>query len=392
MKSVISKEGNTYPIRNSISSQIPDNVDYSILRDYQVADATTILSYTNGLVQLPTGYGKTYLMSWLCDYLPKPILITEPTLALCDEIRSRIGESRMDNIYIVNPTAYWARIERDDSWIESIRTILSDEMMSVTDSIKKFFDRMPHLIRIYGFSATPDRYVNTRLQFIKDHKLHDDTCEILQYYGPAIVYSKMRKSITIYEDELHLGSCGWSMAQYDHWKYKKANDKCFNAKCLPGYIKDCIRRSTGPILFPFTDHKQIEWIFNSPELSEYRIALWDSESVRLNNGKEFTKSHPWIRKSDGEKFDPYRLVKYMIENNQVQVIFTSSVGFKGVDFPTLRNLILMVGSNAGNIIQIVGRVCRSNDPIIFLPKNLDKNDLYTVSYNKRLNWIKSVSE
>lgn len=389
MTTITSVEGNLYTIRPDKYIPLPSDVDYSSLRDYQVNDVKEILIHDCGLVQLYTGYGKTYIMSWLCKYLPKPILITEPTLALCDEIRSRIGEDNMSGIYIINPTAYWARKERDDLWLRDIKSLLSDEMMSVTDSIKKLFDNMPNLERIYGFSATPDKFRNARLQFIKNGRLLDETCSILQYYGRAIVYSKMKKGITLYEDELHLGQCKWGLDGYDHWKYKMAQDKVFKAPCLIEYIKSCRSRCSGPILFPFIDHKHIRWIFDAIELKGLRMAIWDASSIELNNGRKFTKTKPWIDK-EGNKLEPYEIAKYMISNNQIDLIFCSSVGFKGVDFPELRNLILMVGANAGNILQIVGRVCRAEDPVIFLPKNLDPNPLYNQSYKKRLKWIESV--
>lgn len=383
---MISESGNIYYPRSNEYLKLSDNIDYSSLRDYQVNDAKEILSNKCGLVQTYTGYGKTYIMSWLCNYLPKPILITEPTLVLCEEIRSRIND--MTDIYIINPTAYFARKDRDDSWMMDIKTLLSDEMMSVTESIKKVFQNILNVDRVYGFSATPDKMNNTRLQFLYDG-LSDSTCEIIQYYGLTIVYSTLRKCIRVYEDNVKLGSCKFTMDDYEHWKYRIAINKCFKSPNLVNYLESCILRCNSPILFPFTDHKQIEWLMNDTTLSKYRLVLWDAYSVTLNNGRVFTKDDPW-KNSKGIEYTPYELIKYMINNNQVNVVFCSSVGFKGVDITGLSNIILMIGSNAGNVIQMVGRVCRSDNPSIFLPKNLDDNQLYEVSYNKRLKWIKSL--
>lgn len=383
---IISDSGNFYDVKEiKESDEFYFGVDYSILRDYQVKVAENILDHTCGICQVPTGWGKTWLIAWLCRYLPRPILITEPTYALCEEISTRMQSMKIDleGIRLINPTGYMAHKERDDSWMEEVQTILSDET-SVTSSMEYILEHIVNTRFWYSFNYTPDRWQNMNLKFLHDYKLSDSVCKTLKYFGPTLVYEKMKKDIEINIEEMHLGNCRFKVEEYENWKYKKATDLCFRSRALIPYVSRVINQCDSPILFPYTDHKQIEWIFNHPDLSRYRMCIWSSGTLRLNNGRVFNRKNKW------NGLSPYMTVKYLVDKNQVDLIFCSSVAFKGVDLPKLSNLILMISSNAGNTIQIVGRICRSDKPRIFLPKNLDNNPLYEASFNKRLKWIKTL--
>lgn len=382
---LVSNSGTYYEVKDiTLSDEVYYDVDYSQLRDYQIEVANKLLGYTNGLVQLYTGYGKTYLIAWLCKYLPRPILITEPTYALCEEIATRLHDMGVDmnGIELINPVAYVSRKNRDDTWLSDIKTLLSDET-SINNSMEYLLNLMNPKIR-FAFNYTPDKANNYNLRYLHNYKLSDDVCKMIEYFGSTLVYARLNKDLHIVVDDLHLGSCRYKVEDYEAWKYKRAIDKCFKSRELIPYITSVIMDCDSPILFPYTDHKQIEWLFNDPELSKYRLCIWSSGKLRLNNGKEYTDKNKW------EGMGPYKIIKYLVNNNLVDVIFCSSVAFKGVDLPKLSNLILMIGSNAGNIIQIVGRICRSDNPRIFLPRNLDENPLYEASFNKRLRWIKTL--
>lgn len=388
---IISVENNKFQVKIPSLLELPKNIDFSDLRDYQLDSALDILSHSNGLVSLFTGFGKTFLISWICKYIPRPILITEPTNTLIEELQSRMDSMGIDqtDIHLINPTGYMARVNRDDSWLTGVKTVLSDEMMSVTQSIKDLFLLMPNVERVYGFSATSDKHKNYRMDVLRNFRYHDDTCEILEYYGPTITYAQKKKDIEIIEDELHLGGSHWTLEDYADWKYTQATNKVFKSKELPNYLVRCIERCDEPILMPFINRKHVDWLLKNPILSRFRLALWMAGSLELNTGKVFTDKDPWTL-ADGTKMSVYDTVKYMIEFNKVNIIFCSSVGFKGVD-TKINNMILMVGSNAGNVIQMIGRV-RGDHPRIFLPKNLDQNELYNHSREKRLKWIKSMQE
>lgn len=380
---IISTEGNFYTVRDLNRSVRYYEPDYSQLRDYQRKDAEKMLEHSNGIIQLYTGYGKTWLIAWLCRYLPRPILITEPSYAMCEEVTTRLEALGIDqtDIHVLNPVGYMARLERDDSWLEKVKTLLSDET-SITESMEKMLSMMKPEI-MFAFTYTPDKFNNQNLSILKNYKLNDGTCKILKYFGPTLVFAKLRKPLEIVVDELHLGYCGFRLADYENWKYKKAIDICFRSNELSSYIARCIERCSSPILFPYTDHKQVTRFLTDPELAKYSICLWSAEGIQCSRGV------PRDALEAVKDMTDLQAIKHLVNGNLIQVLFCSSVGFKGVDLPNLSNLILMVGSNAGNTIQIVGRVCRSDSPRIFLPKNKDRNELYEASFNKRLKWIES---
>lgn len=365
----------------------PDKVDTSQLRDYQVEDALEILRNTNGIVQLRTGYGKTYLMAWLCKYLPRPILVTEPSNALCEEFLHRldlVGVDR-DEIYLLNPNGYIRSKNNEYEWMKGVKTLLSDEVTSITEGLRVIFERLPKLERCYDFSATPDKLNNLKLKGIKSGSINDTAARVVEYYGESIVYKPMKKDFELIIDGIHLGRSSISIANFRYNLYNTVMNNVFRSSNLALYIHACLERSQGPILFPYTSRKHVERFMTNKLLGSYKLAIWSSGQLVLNNGKTFTESNRWR-----DDLSIYDTVKYLIENRLVDLVFCSSVGSIGVDFPTLSEVILMVGGNAGNIIQKVGRTARVENPRIYMPKNLDDNPLYEASFNKRLKWIKSV--
>ena len=380
---VISTEGNFYTVKNLEKSGTVYYPDFTELRNYQMLDAELILQHKNGIIQLYTGYGKTWLIAWLCRYLPRPILITEPSYAMCEEIQTRLTDMNIDttDIHIINPVGYMARGNRDDTWVSSVKTLLSDET-SITESMEKLLGMMDPEI-MYAFTYTPDKYNNYNLSYLMNYRLNDDTCKILKYFGPTLVYAKLKKPLEINVDPLHLGGCKFKINEYENWKYKKAVDICFRSPELSGYIASCIDKCSSPILFPYTDHKQVTRFMTDYKLANYHLCIWSASGIQYSMGV------PLGTRDSVKDMTTLQAIKYLVDNNLIDVLFCSSVGFKGVDLPNLSNLILMVGSNAGNTIQIIGRVCRSDAPRIFLPKNLDENEMYSASFTKRLRWIKS---
>ena len=389
MSRLESDSGTIYRVPMSRSIDLDMNkVDTSLLRDYQVEDALEILRNSNGIVQLHTGYGKTYLMAWLCKYLPRPILVTEPSNALCEEFIHRLDLVGVDpdEIYLLNPNGYIRSNDNEYEWMDRVKSLLSDEVTSITTGLKTIFERLPMLERCYDFSATPDKVDNKKLRNIKSGSINDTAANVVSFYGETIVYKPMKKNIELIVDEIHLGKSFIQMSNFSYRSYQRVMNNVFKSSSLPIYIHQCLCRSQGPILFPYTSRSHIERLLQNKLLEPYRLAIWSSGKLVLNNGRVFTESKRWR-----DDLSIYDTVKYLIENRLVDLVFCSSVGSIGVDFPTLSEVILMVGGNAGNIIQKVGRTARVDNPRIYLPKNIDENPLYEASFNKRLRWIKSVT-
>ena len=61
----------------------------------------------------------------------------------------------------------------------------------------------------------------------------------------------------------------------------------------------------------------------------------------------------------------------LIKNNLVDVILSTSAGYRALDFPGLTNILLIQGNIAGVVLQCVGRVARGTESniISLIPEN-----------------------
>ena len=78
-----------------------------------------------------------------------------------------------------------------------------------------------------------------------------------------------------------------------------------------------------------------------------------------------------------------------IKSSEVDVIFSTSSGFRALDFPNLKNILLIQGKIAGSVLQQVGRVARQKEfNIITLePANGKPLPVHTKSQKIRKNMI-----
>ena len=132
-----------------------------------------------------------------------------------------------------------------------------------------------------------------------------------------------------------------------------------------------MRRST--ILIPFTNRGHVEHLLDNPKLKQYTLAMWTASGIKFNDREE-------------EVGAGLERVKELVNNHEIDVLLTTSVGFKGVDITELKSVMFITGSSYGNVTQILGRIFRYQGdgcPTVYLPRNISENPLFNKAYKSR---------
>ena len=371
------------------------------LRDDQYSVLIRMLSVDRCILQLPTGYGKTYLYCYATQFLPKPLMIWTPTNVLVEEVKSRFNSMNLstDNIYIINPISITATNDskngKYDSLLSSIKTLIVDECQSFPNSYQQLYFKMTNLERAFGVSATPDKLKGYNLTLDKIGYT-EELSKLLPIFGRSIVYSTLSNKVSTYITDLHLGSNGIKLPPVlskNKEKFLKLYSKSLstvfkrdNYHTIEDYLIKIINHSlsnqssNSTIFIPYQSHKHILWTLSSPKLKQYKIAVWNKSGLYFNNNTSFPESQA------------YSLIKTLISTNRLNILFGSSISYKGIDIPQLQHVCFFIASSYGLLTQILGRAARNNNDItVYLPHNIDKNEVYNSTFNSRYRQLLKLS-
>jgi ERCC4-related helicase len=81
----------------------------------------------------------------------------------------------------------------------------------------------------------------------------------------------------------------------------------------------------------------------------------------------------------------------LIQNNYVDVILSTSAGYRALDFPGLTSILLIQGNIAGVVLQCVGRVARGtkSNIISLVPENSNiRIPIYSKGLDMRVDMVK----
>lgn len=380
--------------------------DFPELRDYQNQDILHCLKYKFGLFSCYTGYGKSQIIAVLAKYfyqdMGKKVLLVTPQTKPRDELTKRIeslygikvstkiGTGRIQAM-ITN--GLMNRKETKDPKktadfireLESFDVILVDEVEYCANPGGFFiFSHAVNADVRFGFSGTSDKSSAKLIGFTNG--LNDPTVilnkDLIKYFGTSLVYRKpldltitntVVRTEAMNPENLKLGEIEDSGNIYI-----EVMTKIFTN---PGVSKVIAKIAKAyPMTFiPINNLHNIiyEWIDNY-FMTKFRILLVCGEGYiyydLLGNRTSLTLQDACDR----------------IKNLEVDVIFSTSSGFRALDFPNLKNILLIQGKIAGSVLQQVGRVARQKEfNIITLePANGKSLPVHTKSQKIRKNMIK----
>lgn len=352
--------------------------EFPELRDYQNQDVLHCLKYKFGLFSCYTGYGKTQIIATLAKYfyqdMGKKVLLVTPQTKPRDELIKRIKSNYgikvstkigSGNIQAMITNGLMNRKETKDpalepgfiKELESFDVVLVDEVEYCANP--GGFYIFSHAVNAevrFGFSGTSDKNSAKLIGFTNG--LNDPTVisnkDLIKFFGTSLVYRKpldltinnvIVKTESMNNDKLRL----WEVSEDSGNIYLEIMTKIFTN---PEVSKTIARiAKTYPMTFiPINNLHNIiyEWI-DKYFMGKFRILLVCGEGYIY-----YDLSRVRSKLSLQEACDKIKAM-------DVDVIFSTSSGFRALDFPNLKNILLIQGKIAGSVLQQVGRVARQKE-------------------------------
>lgn len=355
---------------------------FSELRDYQNEDILFLLKYKIGLMVVNTGYGKTQSIATLTNYaysgLGKKVLLVCPSTKARDELTKRcksvfglsVSDSdkkingSLDCIItsgLLNSKKYKDPVEREKfkNTLSQYDWVLVDEVEYTINEAGFFlFDSCTGADHFYGFSGTADKYEAKVLSFqngLASEAILNNR-NLIKYFGPALVY---RLPLNIDITRVSVKSEAFDNLQLDYDEIENSSNiyySIMNAIWTDPDIGKTIEEvvSLFPVTFiPINNLNCIidDWI-NNHFLGKFRILLVHGKKSSSETGYTY-----YDLSGNTKELTLSESCEY-IKNGLVDVIPSTSSGYRALDFPGLENILLVSGKVAGVTLQCIGRVAR----------------------------------
>ena len=383
-------------------------VPFKELRDYQNEDVLHLLKYKFGLYSCYTGYGKSQVIAVLANEfrsLDKKVLLVTPSTKARDELVKRIynlygievstkfGVGNIQAIItngLLNKkelkTEEGRQMYKDE--LATFDVLLSDEVeYTINESGFFLYDNIVNAQYRYGFSGTADKGkadIITTANGICNPTVAENK-DLICYFGTSLVYRLPEKlvlhRINILTQSMNPGNLGIYNLDFDGMKnvYMEVMNAIFTNDAVCKSIVKIIK--AYPLTFiPINNLAVIisNWIENY-FIGTFRILLVSHEGYTYYD-LEGNIEHLTLQEACDK-----------IREGLVDVIPSTSSGFRALDFPNLKNILIFSGKVAGNFLQQIGRVARQKEMNIITldPENKRPIPIYSKGTKERDSMLKS---
>lgn len=391
-------------VLGSIFSESYREFPFPNLRDYQNEDVLHLLKYKIGLCTVNTGYGKTELIATLANYayrdLGKKVLIVAPGKKAKDELVKRcntkfgldipnsvegdigciITSGLLNQKKLKDPVG----VQEFENHLKKFDWVLVDEVeYTINPSGEFLFSRLTKADHFYGFSGSADKYGGKMISFARgiDETVAQNK-DLVKYFGPSLVY-RMPMNLDIDNIQVKteaLNNLSFSEEDFadDSNVYMTVMSEIWTDPGICNTIVKIAKRF--PMLFiPINNLNYIisEWI-EKYFLGVFRILLISGEGYIYH---DLSGNRTSLSLSEACDY---------IRNGLVDIIPSTSSGYRALDFPGLENIFLIQGVIAGVVLQCIGRVARSKhmNIISIAPKKYARIPVYTKGMKERDAMIK----
>ena len=355
-------------MREYIMSPEYPTIPFQNLRDYQNSDILFLLKFRIGLLQCNTSYGKTEVISTLANYYysqNKKVMLITPGNKARDELVRRcnirfglnVSTTLGDNLCCLITTGVGNKkeyktpegVNKAMSLLNTYDVVLSDEVeYTLSDGGKFLYSGLSKANRIYGFSGTADKYLGNMINFnqgLSDVVLRNK--DIIDIFGPALVYRMpLNKVINDISIKVHA---------LDNVKTYITGNNIYNDVMRSIWMNEEICKviikiiRKFPCLFiPLNDLQTIISFWINRFKGIFRILLVCGEGYIYY---DLDKSERKVSLDECCK---------LIESGLVDVIPSTSAGYRALDFPDLKNILLIQGILGGVVLQAIGRCARGD--------------------------------
>ena len=353
------------------------NIPFPELKDIQNQDILHILKYRRALASLYTGYGKTQIIAVLAKYyhqdLGKRVLIVTPQNKPRDELIKRIkklynlkvskdihdgsGLHAIITNGLLNKSDIKDKTKEKDfiKDLESFDVVLVDEVeYTINPGGCYIYDHIKSEV-LYGFSGTSDK-ISGRLINLRNG-LSDPTVSsnatLIKYFGPALVF---RQPLNLEVDDIRILTSSMNPENLKLWEIPEDSGNIYldimtRIFTNPEVCKTIVKIAEKfPLLFiPINNLQSIinNWIENW-FLKKFRVLLVCHQGY-LYYDLQGNITNLTLQEACDK-----------IQAGEVDVIPSTSSGFRALDFPCLRNILIFSGKIAGSVLQSIGRIARQN--------------------------------
>lgn len=370
------------------------------LRDYQNEDVLYLLKYRVGLMTVNTGYGKTQVIATLTNYahktLKKNVLLVCPSNKARDELVKRcknafgldveVDSKRQTGLLDCMITTGLTNSKRSKTQefldlLAKYDWVLVDEVeYTINPGGELIYENVKQAEVFYGFSGTADKSGGRVITF-KDGLSSEVVAEnkdLIKFFGPSLIHrlplerdinniivrTNALDNLTIPEDK-------------NSNIYMELMNTIWTTPAVCEIIVKLIKRY--PMMFiPINNLVGIinKWI---EDYWKYKFR------ILLICGRGYV----YYDTDGSETLLTLDEVCDYAREGKIDVMPSTSSGFRALDVPGLENILLVSGKVAGVVLQSIGRVARSkNMNIISLDSRGKKIPILTKSTEDRTTKMK----
>lgn len=359
------------------------------LREEQLLAICKVATYHRGILQLPTGSGKTEIMCSIVEYIKScigyypTVLILEPTINLINSTVKRFKkydipafsycetrEIKLNSINICHPSSLNNDIEKDGDLLKDVNVLLGDESHHFnSEQFRKPTYNIPNLYISIGLSASVISQEHVGLDNLQDY----DVKEVLAFSATGPLLMNVTTANLIGD---RLAKPVLFMMQYQHTEKLENNDPSDWHNVLKTHLESENRNQmVAEISKFFYDHSRktlilvntIRW---SRELLKLLYEIDVPSGASYGSGK--------FEIYNGAEFEPDKDVLKDFESGKLNVLIGTTHLYEGADIPNLDVIILAFGGKEERTqIQGVGRALRltKNGKYAYIIDFTDDGDL-----------------
>ena len=234
-----------------------------------------------------------------------------------------------------------------------VNCVLVDEVeYTINDSGMFLYDRLIHADHFYGFSGTADKEKGEMISFVNG--LDDSVVrnrDLVKYFGPSLVY---RMPLDLKIDNIRVKTSALNRIKFEPEDFEEGGNAYMNAITKiftdPDVCKVIVKLGKKfPMMYlPMNNLERVisEWV-NNWFMGVFRILLICGEGYiyyDLQGNRTNLKS--------------LEVACDYVRQGLVDIIPSTSAGFRALDLPGLETTFLGQGKAAGVVLQSVGRTAR----------------------------------
>jgi hypothetical protein len=393
---------------NLISSLYSTNVrtePFPELRDYQNEDVLFMLKYKRAVCSVYTSYGKTQVIATLANYahsIGKRVLIVAPGKKPLDELIKRcksafnldIPNSDLSINAMITGGVMNSKNKTDKDQAKEFSNLLSSYDWVLVDEVEYcinpggcyIFDRCTGAEVMYAFSGTAEKKKAQMISF--NNGLNDDcvidNISLVKYFGPSLVY---RSPQTLQIRNIAITTSAFDSLVFPKEMFNNAESNVYSNVMNTIWTNDGVINVIESVIKKFP--KLFIPVNNLTTILSTWINKWIGKfNMLLVCGEGYIHYN-----LEGTRYINLTLTEAceLIKRGNVDVILSTSAGYRALDFPGLTNILLIQGNIAGVVLQCVGRVARGKESniISLIPENPNTRiPIYSKGLDARIDMIK----